>query len=246
MLEDKIKIGSTKATEPYRGVTPVSAYPRINPQQARQEDQPRPEMGKKPARDNRVNRRFTAMRALVELLMGMAQIARVDFNTAYREVCDQGLAIAEEELIDQLLQLKISLNSIDELIQQLRDKKTALTPVSGRPLTVASKLFPGIVPGLSEYVLYFDDLQVKLGPQHSDIITEIDANSRWVMEQNQIRLTFRRFKSIPSASDNPLRLTISILVGVIETNEANRRAILYQRANKSYGLYSDKSIDLSI
>ncbi len=246
MLEDRVKVGSVKAREIYRGVTQVSPYPRINPQHPRQEDQPGSQREKRSEKSGRVNRRFIAMRALVERLMDLAQIVRVDFNTAYQEVCDQGLAVAEEGLIGLLLQLKVPLNSIEQLVQQLREKNSALAPTSGRPLTKTSPLFPVLAPGLAEYSIRFDELQVKLSPQHSEIFAEITANGRFVIEQNQIRLTFRNASSIQATADIPLHLTISILVGAIEINETKRRAILYQRPNKSYGIYSDKSIDLSI
>lgn len=246
MLEDKIKVGSLKATDLYREVEPVSPYPRINPQQQRPEGYVRPVVERKPDKADQARRRFTAMRELIEKLKEFAPIVRVDFNTAHQEVCDKGLAIAEEELISQLLQLKVSLGSIDELVQQLQQKSSGLTPVSGRIITTSSKLFPVYVEGLSEYILRFDDLQVKIGEHQRGILEEINNNGRFVVEHNRLRLTFRHVSSIPTAVGAPLSLNISIQVGAIEVNETGRRAILYQRPNSSYALYSDKSINLSI
>lgn len=48
------------------------------------------------------------------------------------------------------------------------------------------------------------------------------------------------------AINEQLKLKINVLLGVMESDEADRRAILYPRADKIYGLYVDKLINLSI
>lgn len=246
MLEDRIKVGTVKAKDLYREVEPVSPYPRINPQQQRPEDYPQAPLEKRTEKDDFVRRRFTSMRKLIEQLKSYAMIKRVDYNSTFKELCDRGLAIAEEELIDQLLQLKIPLSSIEDLISQLQQKRTSLTPVKGRIITAGSQLFPVFVEGLSEYLIRFDDLQVKIGQQANGIIDEINNHGRCVVEHNLLRLSFRHLPSTPPSAAAPLHLNISILVGAIEIDETGRRAILFQRQGKNYGLYSDKSIDLSI
>lgn len=244
MLEDRIKIGSF--IDINREVEPVRPYPRINPQQQRPEGYARPPVEKKPDKAEQARRHFTAMRKLIDQLKGTAQIVRVDYNTANQEVCAQGLEIAEEELIDQLLQLKIPLASIDGLIQQLQLQNTELTPTSGRIITASSTLFPVFVEGLSEYGIRFDNLRIKISKQHSRISDEIDKNGRFITEHNRLRLNFKPCGSIPGSTGDPLSLTISIQLGAIEINDTGRRAILYQRPDQNYGLYSDKSINLSI
>lgn len=245
MLEDMVKVGSPKATEIQREVEPVSPYPRINPQHSRLENDARPVAERKTGKSVQARRRFNTMRGLVEQLKKIVQIVRVDFNTALQEVCDQGLAIVEEELIPQLQQLKIPATGIDELIQQLQQQSTGLTPVSGRTLTATFRLFPIFVEGLAEYILRFDDLQIAVGWRNSEIFDEIRKNGRFVTEQNRMRLSFRPLTSNLVIGD-PLRLTIGLQVGAIEIDETGHRAILYQRPDQSYGLYSDKSISLSI
>jgi len=246
MLEDRIKIGGIKATDIYREVEPVAPYPRINPQQQRQEGYARPDAEKKPEQDNRARRRFIAMRELIEQLKQSVSIVRVDFNTANNELRAQGLQIIEEELIAQLLHLKVPLNSIDELILQLQQQSSAPNLVSGRTFPANNSLFPISVEGLEEYLIRFADLQVSIGPQGQGIFDEINNHGRFVVEHNRMRLNFRSNIPIPASSNEPLRLTLSIQVGAIEIDESGRRAILYQRPDQNFGLYSDKSINLSI
>ena len=246
MLEEVKRVGTFKAADLHREVEPVKPYPRINPQQERQDGYQQAPAEKRPDDDKQTRRRFTTMRELIEALKDQAQIIRVDFNTANQELVDLGLSIAEEELISQLLQLKIPLASIEDLTRQMRQHRASPLLVSGRNISPGANPFPVFVDDLAEYVMRFDDLQVIMGKQRQDILDEINNDGRFIVEHNRLRLNFSRISSLPVVSGETLNLTISIQVGAVEVDENGRRAIFYQRPDQSYGLYSDKSISLSI
>ena len=247
MLEEVIRTRPLKPREILPQVGPVSPYPRIDPQQPKQEGYTRSQADTKTEQESPVRRRFTAMRRLIDQLKELAQVFRVDYTTADKEMQDQGLAITEEILIDQLLKLKISLTSIEELLQQLRQHSSGITLGPGQQLSSGrTNLFPVHSEGLSEYLLRFADLQIKIGPNNRAIVEEINNEGRFVFEQDRLRLNFRRFNSLTEPTDDALRLNISVLVGAIETDETGRRAILYPRPKQDFGLYADKQIDLSI
>lgn len=248
-MSEHIKPGSIHGASLFREVEPVAPYPRINPHQPKREEYPRQQADQNAGQDSQSRRRFTSMRELVDKLKEACRIARVDYLTAELEMHNQGLAIAEEALISQLLQLKIPLGGIDELFQQIRQQRTALTLTPGRTLTANSfPLFPVNVEGLSEYCLTFSNLQVRPERQETRIVEEINNNGRFTSESGRLRLTFRRLLpgADPPQDGNLLQLDIQVLVGAIEIDDAGRRAILYPRAKANFALYADKQINLSI
>lgn len=248
-MSDYIKTGVSPGPILFREVEPVAPYPRINPQQPKREEYPRQQSGQEHQKNGRSRRRFTVMRDLVDKLKESFRISRVDFFTAEAEMQNQGLDIAEELLIGQLLKLKIPLTSIDEMFQQIRRQRSSVSLLPGRRLTDDDfQLFPENSEGLSEYSLIFSDLSLRLDRKESRIVEEVYKNGRFIREVDRFRLIFR--SSLSSAEiaqdENLLQLDIHILVGAIEIDDVGRRAILYPRSKTSYGLYADKQINLSI
>jgi len=242
-MATNLRVRGTQAYQPYREVEPVPPYSRINPQQARDE-YPQQQSEQRADKTDPVRRRFRAMRKLIDELKEMTGLARVDFLTAEAELKALGSLIAETELVEQLLELKISQREIDELFQQLRNESGSSTLEAGHNLSESDNFFPVFVAGLSEYNLHFQNLQVKIERNNDKIIEKIETSGRFISEKNRLRLNFH---SATSPGDRlALQLDISILVAVSEVDEARRRVILYQRPNKSYALYADKQIDLSI
>ncbi len=244
-MTDYIRIPTAQNYDLLRGVEPVAPYPRIDPQQGRQDGYQRQQA--KPEAKPQVRRRFTAMRRLIEQLKDRLRIVRVDYNTADLELRSQGLAITEEELIPQLLQLKIPLDSVEELLHQVRLSRTSvlLTP-GGRIGEASYPLFPVPAEGLSEYLLKFSDLSIGSGSHFAQIVETINNEGRFVQELNRQRLTCRRPGPDVLAAGDQLLLDFSVQLGVIEVDEDGRRAILYPRSEQICCLYSDKQIDLSI
>lgn len=115
----KLKVGHLHGYHPYVEVEPVQPYPRIDPQQSRDEEQRRqsPERGE---RDDFVQRRFWAMRQLIERLKAEAEIVRVDYAQAAAELTEQGLILAEQNLVEQLLEFNLTAPGIEALMQQIR------------------------------------------------------------------------------------------------------------------------------
>jgi hypothetical protein len=246
-MSDQVKTSGVTGTTLFREVDPVAPYPRITPHQPKSGEYPASQ-GKHEKGQGKNPRRFSSMRELVEELKRSDRIARVDYSTAEIEMYNQGLAIAEEQLISQLLLLKVPLTSIDNLFQQVRQQSAQINLAPGRKLTDDSfPQFPSGLNGLSEYCLVFPNLQLRLDRQNSAILEEINNNGRYFRDIDQLRLTFRR--PLPTAEtpqEGQLQLDIQVLVGAIEIDESGRRAILYSRGKHSFGLYSDKLINLSI
>ncbi len=242
-MATNLRVGSAHAYQLYREVEPVSAYPRIDPQQP-QDEYPQQQSGKRADKEDQHRRRFRAMRDLIDQLKKSAQITRVDYFTAETDLNDLGLLIAEKVLIEQLLELKIPLDGIDGLFQQIRQRPATPDLRAGPGLSEASNFFPVFVAGLSEYQLCFLNLQMPSGLKSSQIAQGIESEGLFVYEKNRLRLEFRH--SAMSGTAEQLQLDIRVLIAISEIDEVGRRAILYQRPDQSFALYADKQINLSI
>lgn len=247
-MPDYIRNNATLVPGLFREIEPVSPYPRIDPQQPRRDDYPEQRSQNQSDQDDRARRRFMSMRELVDKLQQESQISRVDYLTAEMEMHSQGLAIAEAELIDQLLKLKIPLQGIEELFQQIRQQSSRMQLASGRILGADSfPLFPVSAAGLTEYALHFPDLLLQSDRQNQRISEAIQEHGQFTSEAGRLNLSFRRSSTGSDAADKgQLELDIQVLVGASELDEAGRRAILYPRSENHFGLYADKQINLSI
>ncbi|MCF6265115.1 MAG: hypothetical protein L3J57_01035 [Desulfuromusa sp.] len=242
-MATNLRVRGTQAYQPYREVEPVPPYPRINPQQSRDE-YPQQQSEQRVDKTDPVRRRFRAMRKLIDELKEKTGLARVDYSTAEKELNNLGFLIAEAELIERLLELKISRQEIDELVQQLSSRSVSSKLEAGHNLSESDNFFPVFVAGLSEYNLHFQNLQIKISHKNDKIIEKLETSGRFISEKNRLKLDF--CSATPSGDRLSLQLDISLLVAVSEVDEASRRVILYQRPDKSYALYADKQIDLSI
>ncbi len=229
----------------FKEVEPVAPYPKINPQQQQYEDNSREEGEKYSEKDEPLRRRFKAMRRLIEKLQESQQIGRINFMTANHELRSQGLAIIEEELLTQLLLLKIPLASIDELFQQLQHAPPETAMVEGLKFSPTNQLFSISAEGLSEYNLVLSNLSIRTSSHDSDLNDALAQEGRFVAEKDRLRLIFRQNQD-GNTSGNVVLLDVNVQIGAVEIDEDGRRVILYQRPDQSFGLYSDKQIDLSI
>lgn len=242
-MATNLRVSGTYAYQPYREVEPVPPYPRIDPQQPHDE-YPQQQIKQRTDKDDHAKRRFIAMRTLIDELTEAAGITRVDYLTAETELNDLGLLIAETELIEQLLELKIPLEGIDDLVQQIRHSPEIPDLAAGHDLSETDNFFPVFVAGLSEYNLHFQNLKIQIAEKNKQITDGLEDNGRFVAEKNRLRLDFQKMESKDDI--DTLQLGINVLVAVSEVDEAGRRVILYQRPNQSYALYADKQINLSI
>ena len=241
-----IKFPSFPAQDLLQGVKEISPYPRVERQQPHQEGYERQQQDHEKDAGQRMRRRFLTLRQLIDKLQKTASITRVDYRTAGTELHGLGLTSVEEQLIDQLLQLKIPLESIEQLLQQIDKRRSTVTLGNGRQIVNQQPdLFPVSAEGLSEYNLKIEELQIRTGPHATHIIEKVQEDGHFIVEQNRLRLTFSRLSPLDETTDL-LKLKISVLLAVIETDDAERRAILYPRPDNSYALYADKEIDMSI
>jgi hypothetical protein len=202
---------------------PVSPHPRIEPHQPRREIYSNPQTEQKTEQTARVRRRFYSMRELVDKLKESFRISRVNYTTTELEMHKQGLAIAEEVLISQLLQLKIPHGSIDDLFQQMRRQSASVILSPDHKLATDNyQLFPVSISGLFEYCLVFSNLQVKPDRQESRIFEEISNHGRFARNAGRLRLVFCNSPPESNSSLDAilLQLDIQILVGAIEIDDA--------------------------
>ncbi len=239
----KLRVGGAYAYQLYREVEPVPPYPRIDPQQPRH-DYPQQQNQQKNDKDDHARRRFQAMRNLIDELQKSAGLARVDYTTTATELNDLGFLILERELLDQLLELKIPLDEIEELVQQIRQKPAVPELAAGHFLAKSYNCFPIYIAGISEYNLHFHHLKLPFSLESTRILEGIKNQGHFISEKNRLRLDFREILTGDIA--DTLQLNISVLVAVSEVDDEGRRVILYQRPDQSYALYTDKQIDLSI
>ncbi len=230
-----------------RSIEAISPFPRINSKEPRSEDYPDRANDSEKEKKDQDPRRFLKLRSLIKELEASAQINKVDMVTADAEMQNLGLAIVEENLIPHLLQLKIPLESIEHLVQQIDSDPSGIRCARDRRIDSGnSELFPISAEGLIEYNLIVERLIISSGKFSHKIVDEIDQEGLCVKQQNRLRLIFSRAGSTSGASEELLNLKISVLLGVVESDEVERRAILYPQTAKSYGLYADKRISLSI
>ncbi|WP_303722963.1 hypothetical protein [Malonomonas rubra] len=245
MLEEVKRYGAYQLVGDQRDVAPINPILELSRSKSGRKRNGSRNL-KKPPPQQHSRRRFTAMRDLINELKNRVQISHVDFITANQELIDLGVSIAKEELLAELLLLKVPLGSIKELSRQILKKSYNPHLGSGRDITPETNLFPVYVEDLSEYLLRFVELRIVMSQKHNNIFAEINNNGRFFTEHNRVRLSFTRSSALPTDFGAKLELTISIQVGAVEIDENGRRAILYQRPDQSFGLYSDKLINLSI
>ena len=236
-MASNLRVGSTHAYQPYREVEQVEATPKINSQQQR--DGQTQQQRSKQHKGGQTVRRFVTMRKLIDALIEVTEISRVDYHTVQSELNDLGLAILEVELIEQFLQLNIALDDIDDLLQQIRQQVVIPTFEAGDHLIAEHNFFPVFVAGISEYNLCFDQLRLPKFDLSTRIGENLDIIGRFIEHKNRIWLDFHQ-------TADAVVLKIMVHVAVSELDDAGRRVILYQRQDQSYALYADKQIDLSI
>lgn len=241
-MATNLKVGGTHAYQPYREVEPVPPYPRIDPQQPR-DKYPQQPSEQRADKGDHVKRRFIAMRKLIHELKQVAGINRVDYLTAETELNDLGLSILEKELIEQLLALKISLEGIDNLLQQIRKRLPTFDLQAGQLLSEDHNFFPVFISGIFEYNLCVQQLLVQPDPEILPLGEYFDEYGQFISMKNRLRLNFQTQTAVDG---DTLQLDIGVLVAASEADDDGRRAILYQRLDQSYALYADKQIDLSI
>ena len=237
-MASNLRIGGANAYQPYLEVEPISSSHRIDSHHTQDEHRQQNERSKQNQNGKNL-RRFVSMRKLIDSITQVADITRVDYNTTQTELNDLGLALLENELIEQLLLFKIPLDDIDSLLQQIRQQVKIPSLESGEHLTIEDNFLPMFIAGVSEYNLCFKQLHLPQMTDTTHIGESLDIIGRYIELKNRVRFDF-----IQAPKD--VLLKIMVQVAVSELDEGGRRVILYQRQDNSYALYADKMIDMSI
>ena len=118
-MTEYIRMPTLPTQDLLRSIEAISPFPRVTAKKPRSEGYPEQMPDSDKEKESRDTRRFLKLRSLIKELQKSAQINKVDFATADAEMTSLGLAIIEEKLITHLLQLKIPLESIESLLQQM-------------------------------------------------------------------------------------------------------------------------------
>lgn len=242
-MNARLRIGHSHGYHSYREVEPVPAYPRIDPQQPR-DQYPRRQNDQRSGGEDLTRRRFTAMRRVIDDLKKEWQIIRVDHQTADSELTQSGFQYAEETLVEHLLELPLNAATVEDVLAQIRRHPQRVQLQLGERMSEANNWLPVAVDGLSSYSLFFSDLQLAAELPNHRVIAAIEAEGRYVSSYRHCTLTLKRLPG--KSSGLPLTLTVEIPVAVAESDENGRRVLLYPRDDGHFALYADKQIDLSI
>lgn len=242
-MAGNLRVEDFQAYRPFREVEPVLPTERVTPQRPRDEYPPEHREGRE-YHDERARRRFIAMRDLIGGLRESGRIVRVDYQTALAELTQQGVAIAESELSDCLRTLKVRPEGMEHLAQQLRQAASLPELEFGAQLDEMNNYFPVYIRGLLEFYLRFSRLELLPGEEGPLLVDAISSDGSYRYASKRLRLICR--PQVKAQYDSALELDVRVLVGVGEVDEDNRRAVLYQRDEADYALYTDKQISLSI
>jgi hypothetical protein len=246
-MSEYLQIPTLPPQDLLQSIEAVSPYARIHRRQSRQNAYRDPPSPSEKGRNKRAERRFTVLRRLIEILEESANIIKLDYATAEAEMLQMGLKTVEENLIPQLLHLKIPLQGIEKIQQQIAAEQATISLGHGRLIQhEAADLFPVPTPGLREYLLKIGHLQLQQNSVPRNITNAVEEEGFYTAEVNRLRLAFSADHNAMHKPCNRLSLRIITRLGVVENEEDGRRAILFPRADKTYGLYADKMIDLSI
>lgn len=241
-MASNLKVGITHAYQPYREVDPVAPYPRVDPQQPRDERQRR--RAYKNQQDDRARRRFTAMRRLIDDLKVNFTVSRIDYMTAEQELVSLAREIVSKSLADELRRLNLSSENIEDVLYQIQQKFVPADLKTGKKLTEENNRLPLFVPGFSELNLFLEGIRIWLNGNCTGVLSAIRNDGRFFDEGRDFLVDIRNNPSLSV----PLSVIMDLFVrvAVCEIDEAGRKAILYQRKDRSLALYADKQISLSI
>ncbi len=243
-MATNLRVGQAHGYQPYLEIEAVSPYPRINPQQPRDE-YPQQQGSQRANKEDTARRRFRAMRQLIDQLKATAPITRVDYFTAEAELKNTGLTILENNLIELLLELKFPPAGIDTLLPRLRENAAHQNIEAGHGLREEANFLPVYVPGLDEYLLTFEPVALAFAACSGQVRAALATDGYCSGERERLRIALKPLSGEGGQRDR-LQLSCAVVVAIGEADEEGRKVLLYRRADRDYALYADKQINLSI
>lgn len=236
-------------SDKFKGIKPISPYQRIAERYQPFDERPQQATEKRPPLAERPRRRFLAMRNLIDSLKQDHPIQRIDYISAEQEIRALGLATINKSLPPLLSELGLSNNATKKIIS-LVEEQTPFLQLRNRSsiARLDRSLYPNIGNGLQVLNLDLPDLSLPMIDFSCVILVERCQNGPISLTLSNLYLTINSLDKITphTPRQQSFQLTLSIPSGVIEIDKTGRRAFLYQRADKSFGLYADKQINLEI
>lgn len=233
----------------FKEIKPIIPYQRIA-EKYHPVDERRQQTAKKQSTlTDRPRRRFIAMRNLIDSLKQDHSIQRIDYISAEQEIRVLGLTTIKKSLPSLLSELGLSNNATKQIITLVEEHAPLLQLRNRTSIAQLDRsLYPEVGDGLQVLNLDLAELPLPMIDFSYVALLERCKNGPITSTLNNLYLTITNLDEIATqSSPKPsCQLTLSITSGIIEIDTTGRRAFLYQRADKSFGLYSDKQINLEI
>lgn len=233
----------------FKGIKPIIAYQRIAERYHPFDERRQQPVKKRPTGEEHYTRRFVAMRNLIDSLKQDHEIQRIDYISAEQEIKTLGLKTITKSLPPLLSELGLSNNAIKNIISLIEEQTPFLQLRNRSSISQLDRsLYPNIGNGLQVLNLDLPDLSPPMFDFSCVMLVERCQNGPIASTLDNLYLTINSLDKLkPHAPrQQSFQLTLSISSGVIELDQEGRRAFLYQRADKSFGLYADKQINLEI
>ena len=236
-------------SDKFKGIKPISPYQRIAEKYQPFDERPQHGKQKQSNLPIRPTRRFLAMRNLINDLKQEQPIERVDYISAEQEIRAIGLATINNSLPLLLSELGLSNNATKE-IYGLVEEQIPYLQLLNRPSIsqLDSSIYSNVGQDLQVLNLELPDLALPMIDFSCVILVERCQNGPISSTMGNLFLTINSLdkKTPQGPRQQCFQLTLSITSGVIEFDSTGRRAFVYQRIDKSFGLYADKQINLEI
>ncbi len=236
-------------SDQFKGIKPIIPYQRIAEKYHPFDERRQQSVKKRSAGEERHARRFVAIRNLIDSLRQDHQIHRIDYISAEQEIMALGRATINKNLPSLLSELGLSNNATRQIINRVEEQTPFLQLRNRSSIKQLDRtLYPNIGDGLQVLNLDLPDLVLPMIDFSCVIWVERCQNGPITSTLGNLYLTINSLDKItPHAPrQQNFQLTLSIPSGVIEIDKTGRRAFLYQRADKSFGLHADKQINLEI
>lgn len=236
-------------SDTFRGIRPIIQYQRIAERYQPVDERPQQAADDNSSSQKRPARRFIAMRELIDSLKEEHKIERIDSISAEQEIKTLGLLTIKKNLPPLLSDLSLSNNAVEKIIR-LVEEQTPLLQLKNNLSTAQldRSLYSDIGQGLQVLNLELRDITLPMIDFSCVALVERCQNGPNSSTLGNLYLTINSLDKINAhtSRQQSFRLTLSIPSGVIELDKEGRRALLYQRADKSFALYADKQINLEI
>lgn len=231
------------------GIKPIIPYQRIAERKKPVQERLQRDKDNQQGVTEHHKRRFIAMRNLINRLKKDHLIQRVNYMSAEQEIRELGLATIKKNLSQLLSELGLSNNATTKVVSTVDDHTPLLQLKNSlSPPKIDHTIYPDVEYGLQSLNLELPEISLPMIDFSCVIVVNHEQNKPITSTLSNLYITINSLDETIPATPRPqsFQLSVSIASGVIEIDTTGRRTFVYQRADKSFGLYADKQINLEI